>query len=160
MVNINKYFLITGIVIILLVVGLCGCNEQQSSGSNNNYEKAKQIENAFLSIVRSIGSEFKTENDVFEYTQPQLNQHKEELDSYDLSLLSEYGSYAGSYYQVRSHLIKGLEYIIEENYENAWKNILYASGELFDINTYTGDMWEIDVGLGNLKSILYDLKEK
>jgi len=153
------------LIIILFVfqIGLLsGCITNNNSEENNDLQDTtpnyEELENSFLSLVRSIGSEFRNQNDVLNYNNSQFVQHQTELNNLDISPLDTHGEYAGSYTQLRTYLIKGLQYIINKDYENAWKNILYASSELFDINTYTGDMWEIDVGLENLKDILYDLK--
>ena len=48
----KKQLIIIGIVVLLICVGLSGCEEQQSTEGNNI--KAEQIEHAFLSNVRSI----------------------------------------------------------------------------------------------------------
>ena len=160
----NKHLIVLGIVVLLICVGLSGCTEQQATKkSSGNYQDTKNywllIEQEYLGAIRDIGREFKNVEDIYNYNESQLENHKEIVNSYDISGLDEYGSYAGNYYSVRSDLIKGLEFIIREDWENSWKNILYADNELFDINTFTGDMWNIHVGLGHLESMLYDLKK-
>jgi len=157
----KKHLIVSGIVFVLLIVGLSGCLDNNSNINGIEEDENKNveiIENDFLSTIRSIGNGFRNIDDVKDYNQSKYLKHREELNSYNTSLLDSYGEYAGSYSRVKNFLILGLEYITLKDWENAWWNIIYASGELFDINMIDENMWEIDVGLETLKDLLYSLK--
>lgn len=158
----NKHLLIVVIAVMLICIGLSGCNEQESTENTSvltkTYDTVDEMMNAiyqesldFRATVTNIANTFKTESDVVNYNSSQFEIHKGQLNSHDLSVFDRFGEYQ----EARSYLINGLNYITNKDYENAWSSILHADDAVWYISQYTGYSVIQDFGLEELSHFCY-----
>jgi len=173
----KKQLIVVGIIVVLLTVGLSGCNEETSDNSNNDLESEKVdtslLKEKFETAMKSIAFDFvdelpstssanaynhdtsQTEIDyILNYSQPQFEAHRDLIYRND-DICNN--SYYYDYIRCRDHVIEGLQYLVDKEYYEAWSSLLAADCDIFDVNMY-GDMWCIQFGFENgVVDILFDM---
>jgi len=176
--TINKYLLI-GIIFIVLTVGLSGCvgnNEDKDSDWESNWEKQNEneanLKSEFEIAMETVAADFVDESSEYNIETSQnerdyiLNYNQKEFDKHssliyegdDICNKNSGYKYYYEYQDCRNHVIEGLQHLLNNQYNDAYSSLLTADCDIFEANSFTGDMWCIQFGFEDgVCDILWDM---
>jgi len=126
----------------------------------------------FETTMKTTTGDFVDESSAYNFDTSQneidyiLNYSQTEFDKYS-SLIYENDDicdgnsgykYYYEYQDCRVHVIGGLQHLLNNQYNDVYSSLLTADCDIFEVNSFTGDMWCVQFGFGDgVCDILWDM---